>query len=248
MTLHPIQSEFPYVWEKFCFLFYQWTRCSAPIYLVKSPPPPPNVYNLRPIHNPLLKISHTMNTICPSEFPYIWGKFYFLNENCEENLFPTVWIPAWYRQVLGSRCAGVLSPPASTPAWRAGTPRPPSSCPYPSYTCGPGNLLNCNILIWGHWWVSALQRQNTKIPKQIFPEKEYRDLSPNFHIHASGRVCENCKTFMRLWVIYIFPRSVCLFCWRKYVDRSWDYINRSQTHECGNWGWGCAIPRKGIHK
>jgi hypothetical protein len=41
---------------------------------------------------------------------------------------------------------------------------------------------------------------------------------------------------------------VCLFCWRKYVDRSWDYIIRSQTHECGNWGWGCAIPRKGIHK
>ncbi len=34
----------------------------------------------------------------------------------------------------------------------------------------------------------------------------------------------------------------------KYVDRSWEYINRSQTHECGNWDWGCAIPRKGIHK
>jgi hypothetical protein len=56
------------------------------------------------------------------------------------------------------------------------------------------------------------------------------------------------STFMRLWVIYIFPWSVCLFCWRKYVDRSWDYINRSQTHECRNWGWGRAIPRKGIHK
>ncbi len=53
---------------------------------------------------------------------------------------------------------------------------------------------------------------------------------------------------MRLWLIYIFPQSVCLFCWRKYVDRSWDYINLSQTHECGNWGWGRAIPRKGIHK
>ncbi len=38
------------------------------------------------------------------------------------------------------------------------------------------------------------------------------------------------------------------FCWRKYVDRSWDYINRSQTHECGNWGWVRAIPRKGIYK
>jgi hypothetical protein len=32
---------------------------------------------------------------------------------------------------------------------------------------------------------TALQRQNTEISKQIFPEKEYRGLSPNFHIHAS---------------------------------------------------------------
>jgi hypothetical protein len=53
---------------------------------------------------------------------------------------------------------------------------------------------------------------------------------------------------MRLWVIYIFPRSVCLFYWSKYVDRSWDYIYRSQTQECGNWGWGRTIPRKGVHK
>jgi hypothetical protein len=30
-----------------------------------------------------------------------------------------------------------------------------------------------------------MQRQNTEISKQIFPEKEYRDLSPNFHIHVS---------------------------------------------------------------
>jgi hypothetical protein len=32
---------------------------------------------------------------------------------------------------------------------------------------------------------TTLQRQNTEILKQIFPEKEYHDLSPNFHIHAS---------------------------------------------------------------
>jgi hypothetical protein len=31
----------------------------------------------------------------------------------------------------------------------------------------------------------SLQGQNTEISKQIFPEKEYRGLSPNFHIHAS---------------------------------------------------------------
>ncbi len=31
----------------------------------------------------------------------------------------------------------------------------------------------------------TLQRQNAKNLKQIFPEKEYRGLSPNFHIHVS---------------------------------------------------------------
>ncbi len=56
------------------------------------------------------------------------------------------------------------------------------------------------------------------------------------------------STFMCLWANYIFPRWVCLICWRKYVDWSWKYINRSKTHECGNWGWGRAIPRKVIYK
>jgi hypothetical protein len=42
------------------------------------------------------------------------------------------------------------------------------------------------------------------------------------------------STFMCLWAIYIFPRLICLFGCRKYVDRSSEYINRSQTHECGN--------------
>jgi hypothetical protein len=56
------------------------------------------------------------------------------------------------------------------------------------------------------------------------------------------------STFMCLRANYIFPRWVCRFCWRKYVDRSWEYIYRSQTHECGNWGRGRAIPRKGIYK
>jgi hypothetical protein len=33
--------------------------------------------------------------------------------------------------------------------------------------------------------VGTLQRQNTEISKQIFSEKEYRGLSPNFHIYTS---------------------------------------------------------------
>ncbi len=55
------------------------------------------------------------------------------------------------------------------------------------------------------------------------------------------------STFMCLWAIYIFPQSVCVFCWKN-VDRSWEHINRSQTHECGNWDWDRAISFLGIHK
>ncbi len=72
--------------------------------------------------------------------------------------------------------------------------------------------------------------------KLLFTKHNYNDLSPSSYSHISVRD------------IYIFPRLICLFCWRKYVDRSWEYINRSQTHECENWDWGSAIPRKGIHK
>ncbi len=74
--------------------------------------------------------------------------------------------------------------------------------------------------------------------------KIWNKYSQERNIGASARI----STFMCLLANYIFPRWVCLFCWRKYVDRSWEYINRSQTHKCGNWGWGRAIPRKGIHK
>ncbi len=58
------------------------------------------------------------------------------------------------------------------------------------------------------------------------------------------------SAFICLWANNIFPRWVCIYCWRKYVDWSREYIrvNRSQTHECGNWGLDHAIPRKGIYK
>ena len=52
------------------------------------------------------------------------------------------------------------------------------------------------------------------------------------------------STFMCLWAIYVL---VCLYsAAEKYL--SWEYINRSQTHECGNWDRGHAIPYLGTHK
>ncbi len=80
-------------------------------------------------------------------------------------------------------------------------------------------------------WVSiqtyALQRHNTENSKQIFPEMEFRDLSPKFHINVS---LTDLYT-----VFYCIPKIGLPSAAGKYVDRSWEYINRSQTHECVNW-------------
>ena len=69
----------------------------------------------------------------------------------------------------------------------------------------------------------TLQRQNTEISKQIFPEKEYRGLSPNFHIHVS--------------VIDLYIPTIGLPILLEEICRPLLGL-----------GWGRAIPRKGIHK
>ncbi len=72
----------------------------------------------------------------------------------------------------------------------------------------------------------ALQRTNTENSKRIFSENEF----------PHSCVCER--------FIYSHDRSASSAA----GNMSWEYINRSQTHECENWDWGRAIPRKGIHK
>ncbi len=103
-----------------------------------------------------------------------------------------------------------------------------------------GEPLLCSCTLYTHFCDSTKSPPHCKdkIPKFRNKYSQKRNIGVSVPI----------SIFMRLWAIYIFPRSVCLFCWRKYIDRSWDYINRSQTHECWNWGWGRAIPRKGILK
>jgi hypothetical protein len=52
------------------------------------------------------------------------------------------------------------------------------------------------------------------------------------------------STFVCLWAIYIIPGSGHIFSWNRIGDRwrEYLYINRSQTHECGNRDCGRAIP------
>ncbi len=67
---------------------------------------------------------------------------------------------------------------------------------------------------------TALQRQNTEILKQIFPEKEYWGLSPNFHLHASMS-----DLYIPTIGLPILLEEIC----RPILGLN---TNRSQTHEC----------------
>ncbi len=71
----------------------------------------------------------------------------------------------------------------------------------------------------------------------LFPKQNYNVLSPNSYTHTY--ICERFIYFQD-WFVY--------FAAAKYVDRSWEYINRSQTHECRNRDRGRLIPFLGIHK
>jgi hypothetical protein len=69
----------------------------------------------------------------------------------------------------------------------------------PRFLNGLGCILQAHIIdnwikrSFSSYWLqkqtsnkcTTLQRQNAEISKQIFPEKDYRGLSPNFHINAS---------------------------------------------------------------
>ncbi len=73
--------------------------------------------------------------------------------------------------------------------------------------------------MWLILYYHALQRQYAENLKQIFPEKEYRGISPNFHIHVS---------VSELYIPTMGLEEIC--------GPILEILNRSQTHECGNWG------------
>ncbi len=75
--------------------------------------------------------------------------------------------------------------------------------------------------------------------------------SQKWNCYFQNRIIMFCLPVPRLiylWEIYIFPRLVCLFSCREICGPILGICNPSQTHECRNWDWGRAIPRKGIYK
>jgi hypothetical protein len=70
-----------------------------------------------------------------------------------------------------------------------------------------------------------LQTHCTANLKQIFPENQTAWPRSQNHIHVT--------------VSDLYNRSAYFAA--KYVHRSWEYINRSQVHECGNCERGGAV-------
>ncbi len=104
-------------------------------------------------------------------------------------------------------------------------------------SAGGGGLEGTTDERWyrqAKWPLSLQQIHNTEDSKQIFAGKELRGYSPNSYIHVS--VSDLYIPLIGLPNRKIGGPNVCI------------YKDRSQTHECGNWNWGRAIPWKGIHK
>ncbi len=81
----------------------------------------------------------------------------------------------------------------------------------------------------------ALQSHNTKILNK-YSQKRYCAVSLPM------------SAFMCLWPLYLFPPSgLPILQENMWTDPGNIYVNRSQTHECGIWDWGRAIPFLGIH-
>ncbi len=78
----------------------------------------------------------------------------------------------------------------------------------------------------------CIPRNETVVSKT---ELQYNVLSsPSSYTHMSVRD------------LYISGRVRLFCCWE--ICGPILGINRSETHKCGNWDWGLAIPRKGTHK
>ncbi len=124
-----------------------------------------------------------------------------------------------------------------------------------TWTSRGRQLLSCSCSPPFCVWPSLGWYPGSSLQKTLWQKLDLKQLTAKNQYQNSKQISQkrNCaaptvllSTFICLWAIYTFPRLICLFCCRKYVNRSWEYLNRLQTHECGNWDWGRAIPRKGI--
>ena len=71
-------------------------------------------------------------------------------------------------------------------------------------------------------------------------EKKFFSQFPNpwaLRVSGMGGYTSKCEKKSKSLhpIIHIFPGSVHIFPPAEKADPSWEYIIRTQTHECGNW-------------
>jgi hypothetical protein len=71
--------------------------------------------------------------------------------------------------------------------------------------------------------------------KLLFPKQNYDVLSPSSYPHIPVRDLY----ISRIGLPILLQENM-------YVDRSWEYINRLHTHECGIWTEAAQFPEKDI--
>jgi hypothetical protein len=92
-------------------------------------------------------------------------------------------------------------------------------------------------VVWHTWEAVNFYYEQSKQQCNASVTDDTRIHEPNAYIHV------------HIWerFMYIFQYQSAYFAAAKYVDGSWEEINRSQTHECRNWERGRAISFLEVH-
>ncbi len=182
------KKNFPYIRNS------DWSGCKV-IYEEGLP----NIWDNAQIFSHILGGRSSYMTLqpLPSGFPYIWGKFCFLFYQCAMTIIASL--------------AG--KPNSWSGKHEFEYPAPQRK----SHLCIP--------------FMGILGKFETNIPRKGIARPQSQFPPSN-------------ESVSDLYMYY--HRRSPFFCCRKYVNRSWEYINRSQTHEGGNWDWGRAILFLGI--
>ncbi len=138
----------------------------------------------------------------------------------------------------GCACPGARTPPwrwpACSPCSSSGTRSPP---PFPTTSQALSSRRSSRT--------TSLPGSGTTVHCK---EPVAKIRNKNFQERNCGLRSQFLHSFFCERFIYSSDRSAYSAAGKLLQGRTWEYIYHSQTHECGNWEWGRAIPCLGIHK